>query len=169
MSVINYVARTRTTVINQVDTNLSSMARDPYLESTRPKSMLCLPLQNHSKLVGVLFMGNHNTTQAFTPDRLELLSLISAQAASAIERSRLVTDLEAANASLTTAKKTLEEKVASRTIELRDKNASLLSQIREREMAQTELKRARDVAESATKQKSLFLVRRPCLRCSSQH
>lgn len=162
VSVINYVARTRSTVMNELDEEMS-MPRDPYLEAQRPKSILCLPLQSHSKLVGVLFLSNDNTTQAFTPSRLELLSLISAQAASAIERSRLVGDLEAANASLTTAKKTLEDKVASRTIELRDKNASLQGQIRERETAQLELRRARDAAESATKQKSLFLVRHASL------
>lgn len=96
-------------------------------------------------------MENSQATNAFTPDRLEIITLIVSQAASVIEKARLMQDLKSANAALENYNRNLESTVAERTIELRDKNAALESEIREKE-------RLRAIAESATAMKSEFLA-----------
>ena len=43
----------------------------------------------HGQLIGVLYLENNQTTDAFTPERVELLSMLSAQAAISIENAKL--------------------------------------------------------------------------------
>jgi predicted ATPase/GAF domain-containing protein len=67
----------------------SQFAGDPYIAEHRPKSILCLPMLNRDKLMGILYLENNLTVGAFTQDRVELLDRICAQAAIAIENIRL--------------------------------------------------------------------------------
>ncbi|AFZ02801.1 AAA family ATPase [Calothrix sp. PCC 6303] len=66
----------------------ANLAVDPYVLHQRPKSVLCTPILNQGKLVGILYLENSLTTGAFTSDRLELLNLICTQAAIALENAR---------------------------------------------------------------------------------
>ena len=163
-SVINYVARSKAMVVNNLDV-LGEVIVDPYLKIRKPKSVLCLALASQQRVVGVLWMENSLTENAFTPDRLEILSLISGQAASTIEKARLVHDLKSANAdlkrsqaALETYNRNLEGTVADRTLELQHKNDLLVIEIDERERAQREMRKSKEVAESATAMKSQFLA-----------
>ncbi|KAM0752526.1 hypothetical protein T439DRAFT_379572 [Meredithblackwellia eburnea MCA 4105] len=163
-TVINYVARSRAMVVNNLDA-LGDAISDPYLNKHHPKSILCLALASQAKVVGVLYMENSQTANAFTPDRLEILSLISGQAASTVEKARLVQDLKSANTDLKRSQtmlegynRNLEGTINARTIELRDQNKRLEAEIAEKEEAQAEMRKAKDVAESATVMKSQFLV-----------
>ncbi|GAA5904910.1 hypothetical protein JCM5296_006141 [Sporobolomyces johnsonii] len=163
-SVINYVARSKEMVVNTRDA-LSEMIPDPYLQTHQPKSILCLALASQQRVIGVLYMENSQTTNAFTPDRLEILSLISGQAASTIEKARLVQDLKKTNndlkrsqAALEASNRNLESKIADRTLELRHNNALLQAEVAEKERAQAEMRSAKEVAESATAMKSQFLA-----------
>jgi GAF domain-containing protein len=67
----------------------SRFAGDFYIAEHRPKSILCLPMLNRDKLMGILYLENNLTVGAFTQDRVELLDRICAQAAIAIENIRL--------------------------------------------------------------------------------
>jgi histidine kinase len=60
----------------------------------RPKSVLCTPLVNQGRLVALLYLENNLTTCAFTHDRLEVLRLLSAQAALSLHNARLYATLE---------------------------------------------------------------------------
>ncbi len=62
---------------------------DPYFEEHRPHSILCLPILNQSKQIGILYLENSTTTDIFTPDRVELLNIICTQAAISLENARL--------------------------------------------------------------------------------
>lgn len=137
-------------VVNNLDA-LGEAISDPYLTKLRPKSILCLPLVLQSRVVGVLYMENSQSTSAFAPERLEIIALVVSQAASVIEKARLVQDLQNANNALENYTRNLESTVADRTIELRDKNAALETEIREKQ-------RLREIAESATAMKSEFLA-----------
>ena len=68
--------------------------RDPYILAHKPKSVLCMPLLNKGKLTGVLYLENNLTTNAFTPERLEVIRVLSSQAAISIDNARLYSDLE---------------------------------------------------------------------------
>ncbi|MBD1876576.1 AAA family ATPase [Nodosilinea sp. FACHB-131] len=144
LSVINYVARTQTALVLSDATAEDLFATDPYILAHQPKSVLCAPLLHQGKLTGLLYLENNLTPGAFTPDRLEVLQLLAAQAAISIENARLYADLEEAN-------RTLEAKVGDRTLELRDKNVLLQQEIQERQ-------RAEAAAMVASRAKSEFLA-----------
>jgi signal transduction histidine kinase/CheY-like chemotaxis protein len=89
---------------------------------------------------------------------LEVLQLLSCQAAISIENARLYKDLEEANTSLKYSheqleeySRTLEAKVEERTLELQEKNSHLKQEIGDR-------KRAEEAAEAANRAKSEFLA-----------
>ena len=144
ISVINYVARTQESVVLNDATAEEIFAADPYIIDCKPKSVLCAPILHQGKLTGILYLENNLTTGAFTPDRLEILQLLSAQAAISIENARLYEDLENYNQSL-------EAKVAERTQELEEKNLQLQQEIRDRQRAET-------AASAASRAKSEFLA-----------
>ncbi|BGP46232.1 hypothetical protein JCM10450v2_002072 [Rhodotorula kratochvilovae] len=163
-SVINYVARSKVMVVNVLDTLGESMP-DPYLQQRKPKSILCLALASQQRVIGVLYMESGQMENAFTPDRLEILSLISGQAASTIEKARLVQDLKKTNqdlkhsqGALEASNRNLESKIADRTVELRQKAQLLQAEVAEKERAQAEMRQAKEIAESATAMKSQFLA-----------
>jgi predicted ATPase/class 3 adenylate cyclase/tRNA A-37 threonylcarbamoyl transferase component Bud32 len=91
MAIIHYVARTRENVVLNEATREGIFTQDPYIIQNQPKSILCAPLINQGKLNGILYLENDLTIGAFTPDRLEVLNILSAQAAISIENARLYT------------------------------------------------------------------------------
>ncbi|WP_299412505.1 ATP-binding sensor histidine kinase [Acaryochloris sp. IP29b_bin.148] len=93
-TIINYVQRTQTSVVLKQASQDSRFALDPYIQSHQPQSILCAPLLNQGQLSGILYLENNLTTGAFTADRLEILQLLSGQAAIAIDNARLYTQLE---------------------------------------------------------------------------
>jgi len=88
ISVVQYVSRTKQPVLLG-DTEDLRFATDTYISSARPKSMLCIAMTHQGHLTGVLYLENSVIQDAFTPARLELLMLLSSQAAIAIENARL--------------------------------------------------------------------------------
>jgi class 3 adenylate cyclase/GAF domain-containing protein len=87
--IVNFVARTRDNVVLNNAAQDGLFTQDPYVIQQQPKSILCMPLINQGKLTGILYLENNLTTDAFTADRLEVLNLLSAQAAISIENASL--------------------------------------------------------------------------------
>ncbi|NER06426.1 MAG: GAF domain-containing sensor histidine kinase, partial [Okeania sp. SIO3C4] len=95
LTIINTVKRTQKTLLfNNLEQN-NTFITDPYFLSQKPKSLLCSPILKQGKLIGILYLENNLTTQAFTIERLEILNLLTAQAAISIENARLYQHLEA--------------------------------------------------------------------------
>jgi len=111
VSIINYVVHTQENVVLNNAAYEGQFTRDPYIVTVQPKSILCTPLLHQGKLSGILYLENNLTTGAFTPERVEVLKILSAQAAISIENSRLYAQLEDYS-------RTLEQKVERRTQEL---------------------------------------------------
>jgi signal transduction histidine kinase/DNA-binding response OmpR family regulator len=111
LTIINYVARTSESVVLNDATSEGNFTNDPYIKEYQPKSILCVPLINQGKLISIVYLENNLTTGAFTPDRLEVLKVLSSSAAISIENARLYADLSESN-------RTLETKVEERTTEL---------------------------------------------------
>ena len=76
-SIINYVARTHESVVLKDANTDEIFINDNYILKYQPKSILCIPIINKRKLIGVLYLENNLTTGAFTPDRIEVLKLLS--------------------------------------------------------------------------------------------
>ncbi|WP_437676984.1 trifunctional serine/threonine-protein kinase/ATP-binding protein/sensor histidine kinase [Sorangium sp. So ce131] len=116
-AVVRYVQKTEVQLVLGNAAHESTFSSDPYVARSRPKSVLCAPILQQGKLVGVLYLENTLLEDAFTPARLEILQMLSAQAAISIENSRLYG--------------TLEDKVRERTAELQEAQAKLIRLERE--------------------------------------
>ncbi|HEY9607580.1 MAG TPA: AAA family ATPase [Allocoleopsis sp.] len=110
-SIINYVVRTKESLVLNDATSEGGFTDEPYIKEHQIKSILCAPLLNQGKLTGLFYLENNLTAGAFTPERLEVLNLLSSQAAISIENANLYTQLEDYSRSL-------EQKVSQRTTEL---------------------------------------------------
>ena len=137
VSIVKYVERTHEDVILNDASSTGIFTTDPYIINKKTKSALCTPLIHQGKLTGIVYLENNLTTGAFTSNHLEILKLLSSQAAISLENACLYKDLEAAN-------KSLESKVEQRTLELQQ-------EISDR-------KRAEEAAEAANRAKSEFLA-----------
>ncbi|MCB0225377.1 MAG: PAS domain S-box protein, partial [Anaerolineae bacterium] len=93
-AVVNYVTHTQQSLVLNDAVHEAQFAHAPYIVRQRPKSVLCMPLLNQGRLTGLLYLENNLTTGAFTSERLELLQLLSSQAAVSIENARLYADLQ---------------------------------------------------------------------------
>jgi formate hydrogenlyase transcriptional activator len=68
-------------------------ADDAYVRRHRSRSVICTPLVNQGRLIGALYLENSLAPGVFTADRAQLLQLIAAQAAIAIENARLFAEI----------------------------------------------------------------------------
>jgi PAS domain S-box-containing protein len=96
-SVLNYVMRTRESVILDDACAESAFSTDEYVRRNRIRSVLCLPLINQAVLIGVLYLENNLAPHVFTPARSAVLKLIASQAAISLENAHLYTDLKKEN------------------------------------------------------------------------
>ncbi|MCW6050145.1 AAA family ATPase [Lyngbya sp. CCAP 1446/10] len=126
VAIINYVARTKETVVLNDASHEGIFKKDPYIQQNQPKSILCTPLLNQGQLTGIIYLENNLTTVAFTADRLTVLQMLSGQAAIAITNAKLYAEvnqlnqnLEQANQQLAAHSENLEQKVEERTAELK--------------------------------------------------
>jgi predicted ATPase/class 3 adenylate cyclase/GAF domain-containing protein/tRNA A-37 threonylcarbamoyl transferase component Bud32 len=88
-TVIQYVRRRQEPVVLHDALHADMFAKDPYILEQKPKSILCLPIVNQGKFLGVLYLENNLTTHAFTASRLEVMELLSSQIAVSIENAKL--------------------------------------------------------------------------------
>ena len=138
-AVINYVWRTSDALVFEDAATQATWMNDPYLQQQQPKSVLCCPIAKQNQIIGILYLENNLITAAFTPERLQLLELITTQAAISLENARLYNNLTTAKAELETVNQTLEQKVQQRTQELHDKNQDLVETLKALKQTQTQL------------------------------
>jgi PAS domain S-box-containing protein len=100
-SIIQYVIRTLEPVALNDATREGAFINEPYIQQNQPQSIFCLPLLNQAKLVGVLYLENRLATGVFTPERSQVLQLLSTQAAIAIENANLYSELQAKESKIT--------------------------------------------------------------------
>jgi PAS domain S-box-containing protein len=93
-SLVRYVIRTHESVILDDASRPNLFSGDDYLRDQQSKSILCLPLIKQRELSGILLLENALTSHAFTPPRIAVLELLAAQAAIALENTRLYSDLQ---------------------------------------------------------------------------
>jgi PAS domain S-box-containing protein len=94
ISVVNYVARTKTAVVLSDAFHDSTYAADRYIAEHQTKSLLCLPIVHQSKGLGLLYLENNQATNVFTLDRIEFLKVLSSQVAISMENANLYASLE---------------------------------------------------------------------------
>ena len=107
--IINYVIHARKHVVLGDAANQGDFVEDPVIQQGGLRSVLCAPLLNHGKIAGILYLENNLMTGAFTPERVELISLLSSQMALALENSLLYRNLESEVANQTNTIRTAKE------------------------------------------------------------
>ncbi|AFY33684.1 ATP-binding sensor histidine kinase [Calothrix sp. PCC 7507] len=89
IKIINYVKNTKeTVVIDNCQTDIPGIIGE-YMVEHQPKSVLCTPIINQRHLVGILYLENQITSGVFTNERLQVINLLSSQAAISLENARL--------------------------------------------------------------------------------
>lgn len=91
-TVLHYVLRTRESVVLDEAVSEPSFGADLYIRQRQARSIVCLPLINQARLIGVLYLENNLTAGAFAPARIAVLKLLASQAAVALENTRLYRD-----------------------------------------------------------------------------
>jgi PAS domain S-box-containing protein len=94
MGIINYVERTKSDVVLSDATHEGIFTTDSYIRNNQPKSILCAPILNQSQLIGIIYLENNLTAGAFTHDRLEVLKILSGQAAISITNAKLYAEVK---------------------------------------------------------------------------
>jgi PAS domain S-box-containing protein len=94
-SLIRYAMRTRESVLlDDASSRKNPFSADPYIVQCHARSILCLPLINQRKLIGILYLENNLSPRVFTPGRITVLKVLASQAAISLENTRLYRDLE---------------------------------------------------------------------------
>ncbi len=93
ISLIRFVIRTREHIVLS-NASESDYQQDSYIKLNKPKSVMSLPLMYQGNLVGVVYLENNLAVGAFSEDRVELLTLLSTQAAISLQNASLLSEVK---------------------------------------------------------------------------
>lgn len=125
ISIVEYVARTKSEVGLRNATEEGPFTEDYYIRSKEAKSIICLPLISDEILVGVLYLENTSNEGAFTPRHFRLLSMLTEQISIAIKNALFY--------------QSIQTQVHTTTSELSEKNIELQRAFRHIENVQDQL------------------------------
>ncbi|WP_165703932.1 AAA family ATPase [Enhygromyxa salina] len=97
-TLINFVSRTEQALVISDARTDPRFSGDPYVVRTGVQSLLGMPIFKGKRQLGALVLENRLSASCFTPERLEGLSLIAGQAATALDNARLYTALRRSEA-----------------------------------------------------------------------
>jgi serine/threonine protein kinase/signal transduction histidine kinase len=117
--IIRYVIRSKQHLLISNVLNDRQHADDPYILDAKPKSLMAIPFFYRKALVGVFYLHNTLTENAFTADRVTTVKTLLNQLSISLENSRLFNQVSDLNSSL-------EHKVSQRTQELEETQQQLL-------------------------------------------
>jgi signal transduction histidine kinase len=111
-AIVRFVIRSRNDVLLNDALAEGMFIKDLKERVPAPLSILCTPILYQGKVKAVLFLENNLTTGAFTPGRLKILKMLSAQMAISLENAQMYANLE--------------QTIAERTVELNAKNKQIV-------------------------------------------
>ncbi len=94
VSIIQYVAMSKKAILLDNACERGRFIHDQTIIQGQIKSVLCAPILYQCKLAGILYLENRLVEGAFTTDRLDVLQILSSQAAISIENARIYENLE---------------------------------------------------------------------------
>ena len=83
--VIKFVYLTKENLVTGNAIHNFHFGMDGIISKKHAKSMLCMPILHQGTVIGLLYFENDLITDAFTPDRIELLKLLSGQMAISLQ------------------------------------------------------------------------------------
>ncbi len=95
-TLVNYVIRTKQSLVFADIQKETKYQDDDYVRTHSLKSVLILTLLHQQQLIGVIYLENNLIAGAFTPDRFQVLTLLSSQMAISLDNARFVRELQQA-------------------------------------------------------------------------
>ncbi|OHD11883.1 MAG: hypothetical protein A2086_15445 [Spirochaetes bacterium GWD1_27_9] len=93
-SIVRYAIKTKENLVLGDATKEGAFVNDVYVAKSKPKSVMCSPIVSQGKVIGAIYLENNLSTNTFTPARVEILKVLSTQAAISIENSRLIDEMK---------------------------------------------------------------------------
>ncbi len=93
-AIVRYVFRTAERVVLNNVGEEDVFTDSPEVKGMRLRSVLCLPVNNQSRMIGVLYLENRQSDGIFTPRRIQMTELLTAQAAISLENVRLLDEMK---------------------------------------------------------------------------
>ncbi|MEG4858350.1 AAA family ATPase [Microcoleus sp. K1-B6] len=122
-AIVNYVSRTQESVVLDDAARSGQFTKDAHIRKHQPKSILCVPLINQSQVISIVYLENNLTAGAFTPERVELLKVLSGQAAISIQNSKLYTEVRKNESRLAQLNKAYERFIPHQFLQFLEKSS----------------------------------------------
>ncbi|MEG5032471.1 AAA family ATPase [Microcoleus sp. AT3-D2] len=122
-AIVNYVSRTQESVVLDDAARSGQFTHDRHIRKYQPKSILCVPLINQSQIISIVYLENNLTAGAFTPERVEILKVLSGQAAISIQNSKLYTEVRENESRLAQLNKAYERFIPHQFLQFLDKSS----------------------------------------------
>lgn len=88
-AMVAYVARTNESMVLENALEDERLNRDAYVLANKVLSSVCLPIMSQGALRGVLYLENNAAKGVFSPERVELMTILSGQIAISLENADL--------------------------------------------------------------------------------
>jgi signal transduction histidine kinase len=124
-SLLRYVLRSHRSLILDDASSDRPFSQDPYILKKRPRSVLFVPFLKRKDLIGALYLENNLTPRVFTPKRLALLELLTAQATISLDHARLYAEAKRAEEMQAAIARERETFAQQRVAQLAKANAAL--------------------------------------------
>ncbi|MCY6356536.1 ATP-binding protein [Clostridium sp. ZS2-4] len=112
-SVVNYAATTKQNIVLKDASKENMFLHDTYMQNNNIKSVLCSPIINKGKFMGIIYLENNFAADVFSEQRLNMVNFLSSQAAISIENAYMYKTIKELN-------EQLEKKVEERTKSLNE-------------------------------------------------
>jgi predicted ATPase/signal transduction histidine kinase len=124
-SLLRYVIRSQESLILGDASSQTLFSQDSYILEKQPRSVLCLPLIKRTDLIGALYLENNLAPRVFTPKRLALLKLLTAQAIISLDHACLYAEAKRAEELQAAMARERETFAQQRVAQLAKANAAL--------------------------------------------
>lgn len=94
ITLINTAWRTNEAIVINNASKINSFSSDPYIIRKKPLSVMCVPLPLHDQWRVAVYLENNLTHSAFSEERVNIIKLLSAQAAISLANARIYEDQE---------------------------------------------------------------------------
>jgi PAS domain S-box-containing protein len=96
LSVLNYVMRTKESIVLHDAAHKGDFIRDLYIKNNDVLSILAIPLINQGDVSGILYLENNLSIGVFTSERIQVINLLTTQVRISIENAKLFKERETA-------------------------------------------------------------------------
>ncbi|MDY6824855.1 MAG: AAA family ATPase [Thermodesulfobacteriota bacterium] len=134
-SVLSYIIKTRESIVLNNACEDQRYFNDPYVKANNTKSILCAPIQNKGQVAAIMYLENNYIANVFVPERIEILKILSSQAAISIQNARMFKEINEAKEEIRAHRDHLEDMVDERTRALKTAQQELIRNAHQAGMA----------------------------------